>query len=136
MIDFNLQDVRLGDPESAVLEKLGNPLNRRKAKVDKCSIEEVVILKYPGMEIELDRDSEGQLFVLEIAVNSPGAEIYPGVKVGDTIENVRSKLGEPYAQPKMPDEMNLHYITRGDDNASLQFRGNKLSKVRLYINPC
>jgi len=133
-IDFLVEGVRLGDSESHVIEKLGKPVRRTVERVGYCSTTQIVKLAYKGLEFYLDRDLEDELFVLEIIVISPKIAIEPAVGIGAEWSAVRKKFGEPFYESES--EQTLGFLTRDNDNATFQFRKRKLSKIRLWINPC
>lgn len=133
-IDFIVEGVRLGDSQSHVIEKLGKPVRRTVERVSYCSTTQIVKLVYRGLEVYLDRDLEGELFVLEIIVTSPKIAIEPAVGIGAEWSAVRTRLGEPFYE-SLP-EQTLGFLTSDNDNATFKFRKRKLTKIRLWVNPC
>lgn len=90
---------------------------------------EILELQYRGVTLELDKGLDGAWGVLEIAVTSPRLLVQPVIRVGATWNEVRTKFGESLSGERKPGS-DLYYLTR--DN----FRNGKLSKIRLWINPC
>jgi hypothetical protein len=135
-IDFRVGNVRLGDSEKQVLKELGKPRTRRTVTEDNCGISEVLKLKYPGLEVQLDKDLEGEWGVLEMIVTSNDISIEPQVKIGEELETIKSRFENPHIVGANSDAPVLYYLTRNNDNAQFEFKDNKISKVRFYINPC
>lgn len=134
-IDFNVEGVRLGDSESFVIEKLGKPRRRTIKEVDICGVTDILELQYRGVTLQLDNGLDGAWSVLEIAVTSSRLLVQPVIRVGATWNEVRTKFGESLSGESKPGS-DLHYLTRDNDNADFRFRNGKLSKIRLWINPC
>ena len=137
LIDFNLKGVRLGDPESEVLVKLGAPTKRINKLADLCGISKLLILKYEGAEIHLDPDSKGRYSVLEIHVSSPSVLMSPDFRTGEKTESIVAKFGKPYVEKRDRGEtLYYYYLTKNNDNAQLVFFMDTLTTARFYINPC
>ena len=136
LIDFHVKNLRLGDSEVQVLEKLGKPKRRLIVVVDNCGITEILRLDYPGLEIQLDRDLKDKWFVLEIIVTSPDVPIEPKVSIGDDLETVRASFEKPNVERSNPEDQILYFLTKENDNAQFEFKKSKLSRVRFYVNPC
>ncbi len=137
LIDFNVRDVRLGDTESVVIEKLGKPRRREASTVDICGVTKLLTLQYEGIDVQLDsNEAEKTWSVLEIWITSPKISIEPGIRIGENIDEIERKLGPAYVEHRLREPAELYYVTSNNDNANLTFKRNELAKVRLYINPC
>jgi hypothetical protein len=135
-IDFRVGGIRLGDNEKLVIKNLGRPKTRRMEVVDNCGITEVLKLNYPGLEVQLDKDPTGKWFVLEMIVTSNEVSIEPQVKIGDEFETIKKRFENRSNERINTDGPVLFYLTRDNDNAQLEFKNKKVSRVRLYVNPC
>lgn len=137
LIDFHINNVRLGDTEEQIRKQFGKPRSQKVEKVDYCGLSEIKKLKYPGFEVWLDRGSKGDHAwgILEITVESTNVLIEPNIRIGDSLAEITANLGPPIGQIA-GDEPSLGYLTRDNDNASLEFKNGKLTQVRLFINPC
>ena len=93
-------------------------------------------MEYRGVEFKLVADEKGKFGVLEILVSAPYIKLSPPIQVDDSNEIVRDKLGQPAAEFEEEGFHHFGYYTKDNDNADLAFKGNKLLRVRLWINPC
>lgn len=136
LIDFRVGNVRLGDSEKQVIKEFGKPKTRRIVTEDNCGITEVLKLNYPGLEVRLDKDLDGEWGVLEMIVTSNDVSIEPQVKIGEELETIKRRFENPHIVRANSETPILYYATRDNDNAQFEFKNNKISKVRFYINPC
>jgi hypothetical protein len=139
LIDFHVKGIRLNDSEKKVIKLFGKPKKQKIEKEDYCGIPELKKLDYEGVEIWLDQIGAGKTSswaVLEIWVTSPNIRVEPGVSIGDGVSDVKLRFGLPYTD--LTDELPhaMLYLTRDNDNAELDIEDDKVSKIRLYINPC
>lgn len=135
-IDFHIKSIRLGDTEKQVLDALGKPNQRRVLTVDNCGITKILKLSYPGLEVQLDRDLDDKWFVLEMIVTSPEIPIEPKVSIGDDFDSVQKSFAKPNVERSDNGDLRLYFVTKTNDNAQFEFKNNKLSRVRFYVNPC
>ena len=138
LIDFHFKGVRLGDSEQKILNVLGRPTNRKIVKSDFCGISELMKLNYDGVEFWLDDASEGKessWTVLEIRVTTPKIFVDPGVSIGDDVSAIKQRFGHPNVD-RTDEPAAMFYLTRDNDNAGLDIKNNKVSRIRLFINPC
>jgi len=136
--DFNVKNVRLGTNYPEVIKNLGKPLKSRKMKKEICGEDTHLVLDYPGLEIDLAAgEKPDEFIVLEIEITSSKWTIEPMFSIGSSMSAVRAKLGTPWQQDeKQGGIATLNYLTKGNDLADLYFLNDKLTKVRLWINPC
>ena len=70
-------------------------------------------------------------------VTSPQLLISPGIKIGITETEVRSKLGFPWQERSESGSHILNYFTKGNDGgAALHFVSVRLAKVQWNYTLC
>jgi hypothetical protein len=138
-IDFSVKGIRLGDTEQNLVKIFGKPQKRIMSNDDVCGVAPIVKLRYPGIEFWLDRGTGGTEFewaILEFTITSPELLVEPGIRVGDDLGTVNQKLGAAWTEKTDDDSVSYHYLTKDNDNATLEYKNGKLDRIRLYINPC
>jgi hypothetical protein len=97
-----------------------------------------VKLRYQGVVIELMGDLRGRgLKVVSMEVTAAQTLIGPGIKLGMTEKEIRSRLGVPWRES---DESGFHlldYVTKGNlGGAALHFATGRLVKVQWQYTLC
>lgn len=142
-VDFRVRSVGLGSSYAVVSHQLGQPLSSKREKM--MDEEEVcgpsytrLELNYKGVMVELNGDLQGRDFkVVAMEVTSPQLLIAPGVKIGMTENDVRSKLGDPWRERNESGANILDYTTKGNDGgAALYFVSGRLVKVQWSYTAC
>ena len=136
-IDFSINDVRLGTDEPDILRKLGRPQRFSVEKINACGDDEKGrVMVYHGLKIQLDHDPRDRTYgAIQIEVTEPGIVISPGFRIGESIDEIKEKLGNAPSE-KDGEEITLNYLTKSNDLAGLVFRENRLIRVTLWVNPC
>lgn len=137
-VDLRIDGVGLTTKQETVLRKLGKPSSRKRGGiVPCCGGEELLTLRYPGLEIELFREEDGKIFsVSSMRVTSPKWKV-SGINIGANINDAKTKFGQPYHETKEKRSLGLHYnVKDGLGGASFYFRGNKLKEIYWEINFC
>ena len=142
-VDFRIKGVGLGSSYAVVLRQLGRPVSSKREKMDSdfgvCGPAYMSLkLRYQGVELELSGDLKGRNFyVISMEVTSPKFLIAPGVKIGITEEETRSKLGAPFQERTEAGFRILNYVTKGNDGtAGLYFRDGRLVKIDWGYTMC
>lgn len=140
-VNFRLHGIGLGSSRALVLRRLGSPLSMRSEKIedDTCGPPHISLkLTYEGALFELSGDLPGRNFeVVSIEVTSPRVLIAPGIKIGMTEKEIRSKLGAPWQVSDESGVRILNYVTRGNDGgAALNFLNGRLVKVQWQYTLC
>jgi hypothetical protein len=143
-VDFRVKGVGLGSAFRVVLRQLGQPVSSKRQKMDDDFVGECgpaytsLRLRYEGASLELSGDLKGRnFFVISMEVTSPKFLIAPGVKIGMTEEETRSKLGAPVEERTESGSRILIYATKGNDgSAGLYFRDARLVKVLWEYIAC
>ena len=142
-VDFRLKGVGLGSSHALVLRRLGRPISSKREKIPDdfgvCGGAYTSLrLRYQGAEIELMGDLRGRDFmVISMEVTSSNFLIAPGVKIGMTEEETRSKIGAALQERTESGVRILNYITKGNEGgAGLHFRDGRLIKVDWGYTMC
>ena len=135
-IDFNIENIRLGDNEKKVLEILGKPKGRREITVDNCGIAKIRMLEYQGLRVELDQGPNGDWGVLELMITSAVVELEPNILIGDDLEGIRKRRGKGDPERDQNGEQTLFHTTGTNDTAQLEFKTGNLVRIRLFVDPC
>ena len=95
-------------------------------------------LSYEGAAVELRGDLRWRNFeVVSMEITSPQFLIAPGIKVGMTEKEIRSKLGVPFQQRHESGVLILNYATKGNDGgAGLHFVSGRLVKIEWEFTLC
>ena len=143
-VDLRIKSVGLGTSHALVLRHLGRPAASKRERI--LDPEEVcgpsytlLVLRYEGAVIELNGDLNGRNFeVVSIEVTSPKFLIAPGIKIGMTEEQARSKIDGPPAEVRTDSGSRiLIYVTKENlGGASLYFRKGRLVKVGWGYTMC
>jgi hypothetical protein len=142
-VDFRVKGVSLGSSYALVLRQLGRPLSSKRDKIvdeyEVCGPSYTSLeLRYEGAVIELIGDLRWRNFkVVSMEVTSPQLLIAPGVKIGMTEKEIRSKLGVPWQERNESGFHILDYVTKGNDGgASVHFVAGHLVKVDWEYTRC
>jgi hypothetical protein len=140
-VNFSVKGVRLGSSYALVLRQFGRPLSSKREKIldETCdSAHTTLRLTYKGAVIDLKGDLRGRHFeVVSMEITSPQLLIMPGVKMGMTEQETRSKLGEPWQVSNESGHRMLNYVTKGNDGgAVLYFLDGRLVKVQWQYTLC
>ena len=141
-VNFRVKGVGLGSSYAVVLRQLGRPVSSKREKIldDTCDSPHTSLwLSYKGAVVELRGDLAGRNFdVVSMEVTSSSLLITPGIKIGMTEQDVRSKLGgAPWRVMNESGFRILDYVTKGNDGgARLYFREGRLVKVHWNYTLC
>lgn len=142
-VDLRIKGVGLGSSYALVLRQFGRPVSSKREKMDDdfgvCGPAYTsLLLSYKGAVVELSGDLRGRDFkVISLEITSPQLLITPGIKIGMTEQEARSKLGEPWQERSESGLRILSYVTKGNDGgAGLHFRNGRLMKVDWSYTPC
>ena len=140
-VDFRVHRVGLGSSYALVLRRFGDPLSSKREKIlsEDCGPPYTSLeLKYNGALIVLMGDLRGRNFeVVSMEVTSPQLHISPGIKIGITEREARSKLGSPWQERNESGSHILNYVTKGNEGgAALHFVSGRLAKVQWNYTLC
>src|SRR5262245_2446894 len=142
-VDLRVQGVGLGSSQAAVLRQLGRPLSTKREKiVDKYEVcgppYTSLLLYYQGGVIELRGDLSWHNFeVVSIEITSPQFLIAPGIRIGMSEKEIRSKLGTPFQERDESGAHILNFATKGNDGGSgFYFVSGRLVKVHWEYTLC
>ena len=142
-VDFRVKSVGLGNSYAQVVRRLGRPISSRREKIPDdfgvCGGAYTSLrLRYPGVEIELMGDLRGRDFqVISMEVTSPNILIAPGIRIGMTEAETRSKIGPPLQERTESGFRIQNYITKGNEGgAGLYIRDGRLVKVQWDYTMC
>lgn len=142
-VDFRVKGVGLGSSYAVVLRQFGRPLSSKREKVGDyegiCGGSYTsLLLRYQGVEIELMGDLRGRSFqVISMEVTSAKFLLAPGLKIGMTEEEIRSKIGAPFQERTDSGFRILNYVTKGNEGAAgLHIRDGRLVKVQWDYTLC
>ena len=135
-VNLRLKGIGLGSSYASVLRRWGRPLSSKREKVvdeyEVCGPPYTSLrLSYEGASIELMGDLRWRNFkVVSMEITSGKFLIAPGIKVGMTEKEIRSKLGVPFQQRHESGVLILNYATKGNDGgAGLHFVSGRLIKI-------
>lgn len=136
-IDFNVKNVRLGTDYGEVVKRLGRPARRRLVKIDNCGASTQLALYYPGMVIYLDKGPDDKKYgVVSMEITGRKWIVAPNIATGWGMQTVRKKLGASFTSHRENRITVWGYITRDNDRGDLYFANGRLSRIRLWIDPC
>lgn len=142
-VNFRVRGIGLGSSRALVLRQLGRPVSTKLEKnVDKeetCGPPyNLLTLSYEGAVVEFMGDLRSRNFeVISMEVTSPRLLIAPGIRIGMTEKEIRSKLGEPWRVLNESGFQILNYVTKGNDGgAGLYFLKGRLVKVQWQYTLC
>ena len=143
-VDLRLKGVGLGSSYASVLRRLGNPLSRKREKIidefEVCGPPYTLIeLRYNGATIELHGDLRGRNFeVVGMEITSAKLFISPGIRIGMTEAEVRSKLGGPPVDEATDAGTRiLYYVTKDNlGGGAFHFRNGRLVKIIWNYTLC
>lgn len=134
-IKLEVKDIDIGTKYKTVIRQLGKPLSSKKGGENPCGGEKLV-LKYSGLEVTFDVESENDRnpIVVFVEVSSPKLEV-SGIKIGASLEDVRAKFGKSSELRKEEGFDNIGYFVK-DGYANFYFRNDKLVKITWELNMC
>ena len=143
-VDVRVKGVGLGSSYPQVLRQLGRPASSTREKIidefEVCGPSYTSLrLIYKGALIELRGDLQARDFkVVSLKITSPQRLITPGIKIGMSEQEARSKLsGEPWQVRDDSGFRILNYVTKGNDGGvGLYFRNGRLVKVESGYTLC
>lgn len=143
-VDLRVRGVGLGSLHALVSRQLGQPVSSKREKMvdefEVCGPSYTRLeLNYKGAVIELSGDLQGRNFyVVGMEVTSPQLLISPGIKIGMSENDVRSKLGGLPSQERNESGFHiLDYVTKGNDGgAAFYFASGRLVKVQWQYTAC
>src|SRR5215217_8443707 len=142
-VNFRVRGIGLGSSYDVVLRQLGPPISTKREKIvdeyEVCGPSYTSLkLKYEGAVIELVGDLRWRNFkVVSMEVTSPQILIAPGIKIGMTEKEIRSKLGVPWQERNESCFHILDYITKGNDGgAGVHFVAGRLVKIDWQYTRC
>ena len=141
-VDLRVKGVGLGSSYAQMLRQLGRPISSRREKIDDetCGPKHTLLtVKYKGVVIELVGDPRGRDFkVVSFEITSPQLLMTPGIKLGMSELDARSKIGgEPWQVQNDSGFQILNYVTKGNDGGvSLYFRNDRLVKIQWAYTAC
>lgn len=133
LINTEVNGIRQGSSYEDLKKNFGKPLSEKRGGENACGSDKTVV-KYKGITFTLDNDGKRH-FVVFIEITSPEWEMPPGVKVGMTLEQVRSKIsreGKLYTE----DEVETLGYADGDGYLTFQFTSGKVAKITRELNLC
>lgn len=132
-IELNINGVKIETTEAQVIQKLGKPSSRKKgANNSECRGGNAVILRYPGLLIELET-SDGTAVIAVATVTLPKWS-FSGIKIGASVSEVQKKLGSSELERKK--DLGYLYYGVGDGGAKLVFQKGRLVKIHWEFNFC
>ena len=142
-VNFLVRGIGLGSSYHVVRRQLGRPISSKREKIvdeyEGCGPSYTLLkLTYDGAVIELMGDLRWRNFkVVSMEVTSPQILIAPGIKIGMTEKEIRSKLGVPWQERNESGIHILNYVTKGNDGgAGLHFVAGRLVKVDWQYTRC
>ena len=118
-VDFRVKRIGLESSHAQVLRQLGRPRSSKREKVvDKYEVcgppYTSLALKYEGLVIKLMGDLRWRNFkVVSMEVTSPRVRIAPGIKIGMTEKEIRSRLGPPWQEREESGHHIIDYVKKG-----------------------
>jgi hypothetical protein len=139
-VELRVHKVGLGSSYATVRRQLGKPrrIMRETDLDDTCGPpSRDWTLLYDGMAIKLQGSLGRDDFeVVSIKVTSAKWLLQPGIRVSQTRDEVRKKLGSPLPESSASSRR-LQYVNKGNDGfALLEFAGDRLVKVTWESNLC
>lgn len=126
--------IAIADSYENVIKRFGKPISVKKGGTNPCGGNKSV-LRFPGIEFTLDEEEDKSKIVVGIEINSAQWEMAPGVRIGFTLEEVRSKMGRLGTLSR---ENGTDVLSYGDGDGYLKytFRKGKLVRTMRNLNMC
>lgn len=124
--------IRIGSSYAELKQNFGKPLSERRSGENDCGSAKTVVA-YKGIKFTLDDDGVTNHIVL-IEITSSEWEMTPGVSVGMTLEQIRTKMGREGKYRE--DEAETLGYADGDGYLTFQFTGGKVAKITRELNLC
>ena len=142
-IDISVRGVTLGTPYAEVLERLGEPLaygEHGQVHLPDCLPKSAVFV-YLGLVVRLGGAAEDRsdFHVWSIEVNMSNWAVAPGIRIGESMKDVRGLLGEPGHEVVAfgGKQRNIIYATAGKTGiATLVFRGGEKLQMIVLAEAC
>ena len=137
--DFKINEIGIGSTYADVVGKFGKPVSSKTGGIVPCSEGSTLLtLNYRGLEILLSKDPDERSFKVYSIRASASKWSVLGIKMGAPMITVKARFGKPYNQTKESGLLGLHFNNDfgRSGSASFYFKGDRLSKVDLYLNYC
>lgn len=132
-IALDINGVEIETTEAEVIQKLGKPSSRKRGvSNNECRGGSPMILRYPGLIIDLDITDESGV-VAAATVTSP-KWFFSGINIGASISEVQKKFGISESERKKG--LDYLYYAVSDGFAEFIFRKGKLVKIYWEFNFC
>jgi len=133
----SVNGVTLGTTLTEVLKKFGKPLHERTKILGKTDpgIGDFMFLSYDGLELELFRDDENRPFTVSEIIVSKSWDVYPGIKIGMSSEDVIGLIGKPLSFPTdKGDHLGYVGILIFKFEGGLSFELDKGKVIKIVMN--
>jgi hypothetical protein len=133
--DLTIKGIGLDSNDKDVIKKLGKPRSRKSIGFYNC--EETKAIFYKGLEMSLAENTETKNWeVYQIELTSSNFQLDSGIKIGDSIESIKQKIGKDFSERKEKSITELDYYDGNYGWATFYFRNNKLEKINWLYNFC
>ena len=126
--------VGIGTAYAEVLERFGKPVSIKTKGENPCGGRKTQV-RFEGIEFSFDPHEEKKNIVVLIEITSPKWELSPGVRVGNSMDEVRDKMNGTGKHSKDAGFDVLGYGD-GDGYLTFYFRDNKLIRITRDLNLC
>ena len=131
--------ITIGSLRSAVVKRLGTPMAVKTGFDDVMSTGEWEELSYPGLVVHVIRPEPGVLrdppnepYVSSVVITDRSWRTVSGLRVGDSLAEVRRVLGAPERVETAEDPPYWYYATRGfDGRVVITFRDDVVIEIRI-----
>lgn len=133
--DLTINAIGLDSTEENVVKTLGKPRSIKK-QFNGCLDDQMKTFFYKGLELSLSENLETKKWeVFEIELTSSKWQLDSGIKIGDSIESVKQKIGKDFSESE---EKGVVCLSYGNTNggATFYFRNNKLEKISWDYTIC
>jgi hypothetical protein len=128
-IALDVNGVEIETTEAEVIKKLGKPSSRKSGAGNECQQGNLLILRYPGLIIELEDSG----VVAAATVTSPKWS-FSGIRIGASVSEVQKKFGISKSERKKG--LDYLHCGIGDGSAEFIFQKGKLIKIYWEFNFC
>lgn len=143
--DLKISGIGLDSSNKDLIKKIGKPQKiRNDGDSWNCLDSDTKTLFYRGLTVVVTEDEESKKYKInDIDISSSRFQLDSGIKIGDDINYVFSKVGKPYHQTKDKDLDEYHFMVTNKNDvsndggiATFSFRNNKLVKIHWHYNFC